>query len=134
RQADRERADAADPYLVARGEAARGRPARGVELLVAALDRERSARGRFVRETQIAQLMVDAGLAEVAQPIVRRLVETVKERSLDTWESGALVAQPLVLMCRVLDQLGDPDNARPDLYLQVCRLDPLQAMALRKGG
>jgi type VI secretion system protein ImpA len=131
---DRERAEAADPYLVARGELARGRPARAVELLVAALDRERSARGRFVRETQIAQVMVDAGLAEVAQPIVRRLVETVKDRALDTWESGALVAQPLVLMCRVLDQLGDPDDARTELYLQVCRLDPLQAMALRKGG
>ncbi len=133
RRADARSGEAPDPFVLARAEAARGRPARGVELLVAALDRERSARGRFVRETQIAQVMVDAGLAQVAQPIVRRLVEIVKERSLDTWESGALVAQPLVLMCRVLDALKIEDATREELYLQICRLDPLQAMALKQG-
>jgi type VI secretion system protein ImpA len=104
-----------------------------VELLVAELDRERSARGRFVRETQIAQVMVEAGLADVAQPILRRLVDTIKERSLDTWESGALVAQPLVLMCRVIDALELKNEDRDELYLRICRLDPLQAMALKKG-
>jgi type VI secretion system protein ImpA len=125
--------DASDPFVLARAELARGRANRAVELLVAELDRERSARGRFVRETQIAQLMVEAGLAEVARPILRRLVDTIKERSLDTWESGALVAQPLVLMCRVIDALDLKNEDRDDLYLRICRLDPLQAMALKRG-
>ena len=38
-----------------------GRPNRAIELLVAELARERSPRGRFVRQTQIAYVMVEAG-------------------------------------------------------------------------
>ena len=133
RRDDRRGAEPVDPFLLARSELARGRTNRAVELLVAELDRERSARGRFVRETQIAQVMVEAGLAAVAQPILRRLVATITERSLDTWESGALVAQPLVLMCRVIDALGTKDSDRDALYLRICQLDPLQAIALEKG-
>lgn len=123
--------DGADAYLLARAEVARGRPNRAVELLVAELDRERSARGRFVRQTQIAQVMVEAGLPVVAQPILQRLVEVIQERSLEEWEAGPLVAQPLGLMCRVIDAVGGNTDERDELYLRVCRLDPLQAMALR---
>ncbi len=123
---------AADAFALARLELARGRPNRAVELLVAELDRERSARGRFVRQTQVAQVMVEAGFEAVARPILQRLVQTIDERTLEDWESGPLVAQPMVLMCRVIDRLELDADEREQLYLRVCRLDPLQALALRR--
>lgn len=124
-------ADGQDAFALARAELARGRTNRAVELLVAELDQERSARGRFVRQTQIAQILVEAGLPAVAEPILQQLVETITERSLEQWEAGPLVAQPLALMCRVIDATEGSAGTREELYLRVCRLDPLQAMALR---
>ena len=120
-----------DAFQLARSELARGHPTRAIELLVAELDRERSARGRFVRQTQIAHVMVDAGLEAVAKPILDRLLEIIEERALADWEAGPLVAQPLALMCRVMDRLELDVDERQALYLKVCRLDPLQAIALR---
>ena len=121
-----------DPFVAARGELAQGRPNRAIELLVAELARERSPRGRFVRQTQIAYVMVEAGLDTVARPILEKLVSTIDERGLEDWESGPLVAQPMSLLCRVLDRLADGSGDRDGLYLRICRLDPLQAIALQR--
>ncbi len=120
-----------DPFDVARNELAAGRPNRAIEVLMAELSRDQSPRGRFVRQTQIAYVMVEAGLDAVAQPILQKLVETIDERNLEQWEAGALIAQPMALMCRVLDRTGGDDTVRYDLYLRVCRLDPMQALALQ---
>jgi type VI secretion system protein ImpA len=67
----------------------------------------------------------------VARPILQRLIETIDEKALEQWESGPVVAQPLALMCRILDHVGDDMGVRPEYYLRVCRLDPLQAIALQ---
>ena len=123
---------ARDPFAAARSELVQGRPNRAIELLVAELARERSPRGRFVRQTQIAYVMVEAGLDVVARPILEKLVSTIDERSLEDWESGPLVAQPMSLLCRVLDRIGDGSGDRDSLYLRLCRLDPLQAIALQR--
>ncbi len=120
-----------DTFDLARSELAQGRPNRAIELLMADLAREQSPRGRFVRQTQIAYVMVEAGLDTVATPILQRLIETIDEKGLDQWESGPIVAQPMALMCRVLDRSGEDMNQRYELYLRVCRLDPLQAIALQ---
>jgi type VI secretion system protein ImpA len=120
-----------DAFQLARAELARGRAQRAVELLVAELDRERSARGRFVRQTQIAHVMVEAGMEAMAKPILDKLLETIEERSLAEWEAGPLVAHPLALMCRVMDRLELDEDDRKEHYLKVCRLDPLQAIALQ---
>jgi type VI secretion system protein ImpA len=122
---------APDAFQLAKAELARGRANRAVELLVAELDRERSPRGRFVRQTQIAHVMVEAGLEAVAKPILDKLLEVIDERALADWESGPLVAQPLALMCRVMDRLELDEDERREHYLKVCRLDPLQAIALQ---
>jgi type VI secretion system protein ImpA len=121
-----------DPFATARSELAQGRPNRAIELLLVELARERSPRGRFVRQTQIAYVMVEAGLDGVARPILEKLVSTIDERSLEDWESGPLVAQPMALLCRVLDRVGDGSGDRDGLYLRICRLDPLQAIALQR--
>lgn len=122
-----------DPFALARAEQLAGRPNKAIEMLVAELARERSPRGRFVRETQLAFVMVEAGMHAVARPILEQLVTTINERTLDAWEAGPLVAQPMALLCRVIDALEDADAApqRQELYLRVCRLDPLQAIALQ---
>jgi len=122
---------APDTFDLARGELAQGRPNKAIEMLMADLAREQSPRGRFVRQTQIAYVMVEAGLTAVATPILQRLLETIDERGLDQWESGPVVAQPMALMCRVIDQTGGDESQRYDLYLRICRLDPLQAIALQ---
>jgi type VI secretion system protein ImpA len=93
--------------------------------------RERSARGRFIRQTQIASIMVEAGLEAVAQPILNRLIEQIDEHKLEEWESGALIALPLVLACRCIDKLEGSADTRWEYYLRICRLDPLQAIALQ---
>jgi type VI secretion system protein ImpA len=126
-------APARDVFTLARSELTQGRAQRAIELLVAELARERSPRGQFVRQTQVAYVMVESGLESVARPILERLVAQIDERKLEEWEAGALVAQPMALLCRVIDKAGGAaDPQRAALYLRVCRLDPLQALALQR--
>ena len=120
-----------DAFDLACGELSQGRPNKAIELLMTELAREQSARGRLVRRTQIAYVMVEAGFDAVAQPILQSIIETIDERTLELWEAGPLVAQPMALMCRVLDRTGGDESQRGALYLRVCRLDPLQALSLQ---
>ena len=125
---------ARDPFAMARAELVAGRPNKAIEMLVAELSRERSPRGRFVRETQLAYVMVEAAMHAVARPILEQLVKVIEEKKLEDWEAGPLVAQPLALLCRAIDAGESSSYERSDLYLRVCRLDPLQAIALQQRG
>jgi type VI secretion system protein ImpA len=120
-----------DVFAAARAELAQNRPQRAIELLMAELTRDQSPRGRFLRQTQIAYIMVEAGLNHVAQPLLQQLVEQIDEQKLEQWESGPLVAQPLALLHRVLVKSGTDPRQQEALYLRVCRLDPIQAMTLQ---
>jgi len=122
---------AGDSFDLALAELRGGRPQRAVELLTIELQRERSPRGRFLRQTQLAFVMLEAGLTAVAFPILQQLLERVDEQKLDQWESGPLVAQPLALMYRALKARNENDAEQERLYLRICRLDPIQALALR---
>ncbi len=123
-----------DPFEIAKSEMAQGRVRNGIELLLAEAGREQSPRGRFLRQTQLAWIMVESGMDKVARPILERLVNTIDEKGLEQWESGPLVAQPLALLCRVLDRANETETSeRYQLYLRICRLDTLQAMALQVG-
>ena len=122
-----------DAFALARAELIQGRANRAIELLAGELARTRSPRGRFVRQTQIAYVMVEAGLDAVARPILEKLIADIDERKLEEWESGALVAQPMTLLCRVMDRAGESGKPRSDLYLRICRLDPMQALGLQPG-
>jgi type VI secretion system protein ImpA len=105
-----------------------------IELLVAAAAQERGPRGRFLRRTQAAGLMVDAGLERVAMPILRELIEQIEQHQLERWESGEVVAQPLALLYRCLERTGEDPHGCEELYLRICRLDPLQAIRLVGAG
>ncbi|MEO7964411.1 MAG: type VI secretion system domain-containing protein, partial [Gemmatimonadaceae bacterium] len=120
-----------DPFDLAKSEMAQGRTKRGIEILLAETAREESPRGRFLRQTQLAYLMVESKLDTVARPLLERLLTTIEERRLEEWESGPLVAQPIALMCRVLDNADEGSSSeRNQLYLRLCRLDAIQAMSL----
>jgi type VI secretion system protein ImpA len=121
-----------DAYDRAMMEVRAGRPEKGVELLMREVAQEKSERAKFLRRAQVAGIMVDAGMEEVALPILRDLLQHVETHQLETWEAGETVARPLSLLQRCLVKAeGESEQAR-DLYLRVCRLDPMQAMAWPK--
>lgn len=119
-----------DVYDVAR-ERVRAGDARGaLELLIREAAQEKSARARFIRRTQAAEVMVGAGLEPVALPILRELVAQVQEHKLEDWEDGQTIAQPLGLLYRCLGRLDGNSSDRQELYVRISRLDPVQAIQL----
>jgi type VI secretion system protein ImpA len=109
-----------------------GRPEKAIELLMRALDREKTQRGRFLRQAQLAEVMVEAGLIPVARPILEELVTAIDNHKLEEWEAGELVAQPLALLYKCLERMDADAGTRESLYLRICRLDPLQAIGFAK--
>jgi type VI secretion system protein ImpA len=116
--------DGSDALALARG----GRAQQAVAMLKEQLAMERTLRGRFRRRTQLAAVLVEAGQDGIAQPILEDLVAQIDNYKLEEWESGEMVAEPLVLLCRVLLKLEGDFSTRQALYLRVCRLDPIQAL------
>jgi type VI secretion system protein ImpA len=118
-----------DPRSLAQSEVRAGRADRAISLLMREAAREKTKRGRFLNQAELASIMVDAGHVPVAMPILEELVAHIETHKLEEWEDGELVARPLILLYRCLQQTeGDP-AARQALYLRICRLDPLQAMS-----
>ncbi|HEU4628438.1 MAG TPA: type VI secretion system protein TssA [Gemmatimonadaceae bacterium] len=115
---------------LAAAEVRAGRPARAVDMLMAAASRGKSRRDRFIRRTQVAKIMVDAGLFAVAIPLLEQMVSEIDEHKLEDWEPGAIVATPMALLYRCYDRTDFRGSAKDELYLRVCRLDPVQAIAL----
>lgn len=101
----------------------------GIQLLMREAEREQTPRGRFLRRAQAAAIMVDHGLEPVALPVLRELVTRIEAHHLEDWEAGDLVARPLGLLYRCLQMVEGDSSEAQELYRQVCRLDPLQAMA-----
>jgi type VI secretion system protein ImpA len=114
----------------AREAARNGQPKRALEILTQEVARERNARSRFLRQTQMATVMVESGLDTLARPLLDELLSTINDHQLDRWETGELVAEPLALLYRVLTKLDIEEDLRRQIYLRICKLDPLQAMSL----
>ncbi|MBX6362561.1 MAG: type VI secretion system protein TssA [Gemmatimonadetes bacterium] len=119
-----------DAFARAQRKVKEGQPHAAIEILLEEAAQERSLRGRFLRRTQAAAIMMDAGLAPVALPILRELVELVDKYRLEEWEDGATVAQPLGLLHRCIALVEGESSAPHDLYVRVCRLDPMQAIRM----
>jgi type VI secretion system protein ImpA len=111
-----------------------GRTDRAIGLLMREAGSEKTRRGRFLVQTELASIMVDGGHHAVAQPILEELMASVEAHKLEEWESGEVVARPLALLYRCLERTeGDP-GTRQSLYLRICRLDPVQAIGFANGG
>jgi type VI secretion system protein ImpA len=117
-----------DVTAMARERARAGQPQRGIELLMRAADDQGSVRGRALHRAEAAAIMVEHGLAPVALPILRDIERLIGEHGLEGWEEPSTVARPLALLVKAIDETGDVQGDRDQLYLEVCRIDPMQAM------
>ncbi|HLH38679.1 MAG TPA: type VI secretion system protein TssA [Bryobacteraceae bacterium] len=127
-QADRDGAatefDDLEVFSIARA----GRTEEAVELLKRQQAQESTTRGRFRRKTQLAAVLVEAGREAIAQPILEDLIAQIDNYKLEEWESGEMVAEPLALLYRALHAQDGDAGMRQNLYLRICRLDPIQAL------
>lgn len=112
------------------GEVRAGRTQAALELLQRELERERSPRGRFLRQVQLAKVMLEAGLESVAAPTLEQLVAQIDSQQLEAWEAGTVVAEPLALLYQCLRRLGGDPTVMQTLYLRLSRLDPMMAITL----
>jgi type VI secretion system protein ImpA len=118
---------------LAEAEARAGRAERGIAILTRELEREKTRRGRFLYQTQLAKIMVDAGHEAVAKPLLEELIASIETHRLEEWEAGDVIAQPLALLYRCLEKLDGDSDTKQGLYLRICRLDPLQAISFANG-
>jgi type VI secretion system protein ImpA len=125
---DTEAPDALEAQELARA----GRVQEAVAAMTRQLEQERSARGRFRRRTQLAAILVNAKQDAIAMPILRELVTQIDTYKLEEWESGDVVAEPLALLYGCLKRADEESGTRDELYLRICRLDPLRAMSCAK--
>jgi type VI secretion system protein ImpA len=119
-----------DPRARARDIVRTETPARAIEYLMREAAQAQSTRSRFLRRVEAAEIMVEQGLDAVALPILRELADQVDHFSLADWESGEMVAEPLGLLFTSLQRVGEDSSRREELYLRICRLDPIYAMTL----
>ncbi|HEY5062455.1 MAG TPA: type VI secretion system domain-containing protein, partial [Gemmatimonadaceae bacterium] len=118
-----------DPIALANAEVRAGRADRAIALLMRESSREKTRRGRFLFQSQLARIMVDAGHAPVAMPILEELIADIEAFKLEEWEAGELVAAPMSLLYRCLEKAESGAETRQSLYLRICRLDPVQAIS-----
>ena len=116
-------------YARALGEVRAGRPQKAIEMLFRELDREKSARGRFLRQAQLTRIMVESGFEAIARPILDEMLQRMETHRLEEWEAGPLLAQPLGALYQCLAKTGEDASRQQQLYLKICRLDPVQAMS-----
>jgi type VI secretion system protein ImpA len=105
-----------------------GRTPAAIEMIKRELGRENSERGRFVRQVQLATVMIAAGRDAIAIPGLQRLMGLIETHKLDGWEEGRLVAEPMTLLYRALESTGGDEETRNALYLRICELDPMAAI------
>jgi type VI secretion system protein ImpA len=119
---------ARDARAAAMAEVRAGRTDRAIALLMREAASEKTKRGRFIVQTLLAGIMVDAGHHVVAQPILEELIAHLEAHRLEEWEAGDVVARPMALLFRCLEATDGDSAVRQALYLRICRLDPLQAI------
>lgn len=122
-----------DVFDVAQDRLRAGDAQTAMQLLMNAANQEKSARARFIRRAQAANIMVGANLEAVALPMLRELLEQADAHRLDDWEAGEMIADPLALLYQCALRAGTDDVDLAALYTRVCRLDPMAAIRLGSG-
>jgi type VI secretion system protein ImpA len=118
--------DANDLALAA---ARAGRKQEAIEILMREVAVEKSGRGRFHRQLQLAQLCISMGYEHIAHPILEQITAEIDSRGLEGWEAAGFVAQPFTLLYQCLTKSKAAPEVKQKIYDRICRLDPLQALA-----
>jgi type VI secretion system protein ImpA len=121
-----------DAFQVAMESARSGDVQQAIEILSHEIAHERSGRARFQRKIQLAQICMSTGHEAIAYPILNDVSDEIERRKLDEWEPSEVVAHPLALLFRCMNQLDGDADAKRKLYARICRLDPVQALACSK--
>jgi type VI secretion system protein ImpA len=104
-----------------------GKARQAIDLLMRDSAQQPSGRLRFLRRVQVAQLCLTAGQDVVAYPLLKNLADEISTRNLETWEAGDMLAQPLSLLLKVLDEKQHTDIDRDKIFTVLCRIDPTAA-------
>ena len=120
---------APDSFEMAMEKVRSGRAEEAIEMLSQDIQLQSSGRGRFQRKLQLAQLCLASGHEALAHPILEQLSEIIDRHRLEEWESAEAVAHPLTMLYRCLNKVEADPDVRQKLYAQICRLDPIQALA-----
>ncbi len=121
-----------DAFVVAMESARSGDVQQAVEILSHEIAHERSGRARFQRKIQLAQICMSTGHEAIAYPILNDVSDEIEHRRLEEWEASEVVAHPLALLFRCMNQLDGDAESKRKLYARICRLDPVQALACSK--
>jgi type VI secretion system protein ImpA len=121
-----------DAYQLALDAVRSGRAQEAIEILNREVTQEPSGRGRFQRRVQLAQICLGAGHEAVALPILEQLAAEAERRKLEEWESPDVIAHVLTLLYRSMDKTDVSSEEKQRIYGQICRLDPVEALALRR--
>jgi len=121
-----------DAFQLAMESARSGDVQQAVEILSHEIAHERSGRARFQRKIQLAQICMSTGHEAIAYPILNDVSDEIEHRRLEEWEASEVVAHPLALLFRCMNQLDGDAEAKRKLYARICRLDPVQALACSK--
>jgi type VI secretion system protein ImpA len=121
-----------DAFQMALDAARAGRPQEAIEIMAREAAQESCGRGRFERRTQLAQICLGAGHAAVSYAILQELAEEIDKRGLEDWEGAGTIAHTLGLLYRSMNKLEVPPEEKQRIYSRICRLDPVQALAIAK--
>jgi len=121
-----------DAFQVAMESARSGDVQQAIEILSHEIAHERSGRARFQRKIQLAQICMSTGHEAIAYPILNDVSDEIEHRRLEEWEASEVVAHPLALLFRCMNQLDGDAESKRKLYARICRLDPVQALACSK--
>src|SRR6266850_2348515 len=117
-----------DSFQVAMGMARSGDVQQAIEILTREIAHERSGRARFQRKIQLSQICMSTGHEAIAYPILYEMADEIEQRKLEDWEASDVIAHPLALLYRCMNQLDGDADLKRKLYARICRLDPVQAL------
>ncbi|HVX67676.1 MAG TPA: type VI secretion system protein TssA [Bryobacteraceae bacterium] len=121
-----------DAFELALQAAQSGRAGEAVEILSREIAQEPSGRGRFQRKVQLAQICLAGGHAAIAYPILEDLAAEIERRKLEEWEPADTIAHALTLLFRSMEKMEIPAEEKQKIYGRICRLDPVQALAMSR--
>jgi type VI secretion system protein ImpA len=106
----------------------RGSRVDGLRLLQSHVAEAPSGRERFLRQLQLAELALEAGIYTLAFPVFDELARTIDTRQLEQWEDRALVARVLsglIRCCGLLKpQIPTADARAQEAQAKLAALDP----------
>lgn len=120
-----------DPFKVAVEALRRGDKAKALEIMRNDIESQPSARGKFLRQLQVAELCIQAGAKEVAQPFFDDVKTAINDFKLVYWEDRSLIVQALADLYLYHDATIDDKKDRAQTFQRVCRLDPVRALTLK---